>query len=69
MRYMKSNTGSVESTTALKVVSPVAGDTVEITGLMFTKGPNLYDFFTRGINGGAWTGTANASTSTKTISV
>lgn len=60
---------STTFTTSLKVASPVSGDTVEITGLMFTKGPNLYDFFTGDINGGAWTGTANASTSTKTISV
>ena len=58
---------SLTFTTSLRVASPVAGDTVEITGVMFTKGSNCYDYFDGDSNGGTWVGTANNSQSKKTI--
>jgi hypothetical protein len=43
------------------------GDTVDADAVMFNAGPSLYDYFDGSTNGGAWTGTPDASTSTKTV--
>ena len=45
------------------------GDTMRIDDVMVTEGTVLYDFFSGDTNGGAWTGTANASASTKMLPV
>ena len=54
-------------TANIRLSSPGAGVTLEVTDVMMTEGSNLYDFFDGDTNGGAWAGTANNSQSTKTI--
>lgn len=45
----------------------VAGEFIDIDGLMVTEGSSLHPYFDGTNGGGAWTGTTDASTSTKTI--
>lgn len=45
------------------------GDTLGVDDYMGTEGTTLHAFFDGDRNGGAWVGTANASASTKTITV
>jgi hypothetical protein len=45
------------------------GDILDIDATMLVSGRNVFDYFDGATNGGAWTGTANASTSTKSITV
>ena len=45
------------------------GDLLDVDSTMLTVGRDNFDYFDGAINGGAWTGTANASTSTKSIAV
>lgn len=44
-----------------------AGEFIDIDGLMVTEGSSLHPYFDGANGGGAWTGAANASTSTKSI--
>jgi len=64
--------GRVKSSTfplSITMSSVEAGVYLDITDIMVTKGPNVYDFFDGSNNGGTWTGTADNSTSTKTVSL
>jgi hypothetical protein len=45
------------------------GDLLDVDSTMWTIGRDNFDYFDGATNGGAWTGTANASTSTKSIAV
>jgi hypothetical protein len=45
------------------------GDLLDVDSTMWTIGRDNFDYFDGATNGGAWTGTAHASTSTKSIAV
>ena len=51
----------------LQLGAAAAGDIMDADGVSLTAGQNLYAYFDGSSAGGAWTGTADASTSTKTL--